>query len=37
MKTGLKVLFVVGLAVGAAVLTENVAGSFEVAEKIIGG
>ncbi|EDW23246.1 hypothetical protein QF033_001660 [Bacillus pumilus] len=37
MKTGLKVLFVVGLAIAASVLTQNVAGSFEVAEKIIGG
>ncbi|KIL11068.1 hypothetical protein B4107_1682 [Bacillus safensis] len=37
MKTGLKVLFVVGLAVAATVLSQDVAGSFEVAEKIIGG
>ncbi|KIL18671.1 hypothetical protein B4129_1728 [Bacillus safensis] len=37
MKTGLKVLFVVGIAVAATVLSQDVAGSFEVAEKIIGG
>lgn len=37
MKTGLKVLLVVGVAIAAAVLTENAVGSFEVAEKIIGG